>query len=189
MESGGSNEGRTRFVVNPFRACVALYRYKLVTVEPLIFLYMLARHLYTPLYEQYYYVQYASQILQNTSFPFPNSSFCLNSSDVDNYAGNGSFKTVETWSDNVVVYGQVANRIPSMIVTVLLGPLSDRYGRRPLLLLGCIGTSLGAILSLLIVYLQWNPYYFILAHFISGVTGDGSVILSGGFAYVADISS
>ena len=185
MDAGGSNEGRTAsggFLAYPFRACAALYRYKLISVEPLIYL-------YTPLYEQYYYVKYATQILQNTSFPFPNSSFCLNSSDVDNYAGNGSFKTVETLSNNVVVYGQVANRIPSMIVTVLLGPLSDRYGRRPLLLLGCVGTSLGAILSLLIVYFQWNPYYFILAHFISGVTGDGSVILSGGFAYVADISS
>ena len=173
----------------PFRACVVLYRCKLITVEPLIFLFMLARHLYTPLYEQYYYVQYASQILQNTSFPFPNASFCLNSSEVDSYAGNGSFKRVEALSNNLVVYGQIANRIPSMIVTIFVSSLSDRFGRKPLLLLGTVGSSLGAVLSVLIVYFHLNPYYFILANFISGVTGDGYVILAGGFAYVADISS
>ena len=191
MDSGGSRETRTIswFLCSPFRACVSLYRYKVITVEPLIFLFMLAKHLYTPLYEQYYYVKYGSQILQNTSFPFPDGSFCLNSSQVDSYAGNGSFKTVETMSDNLVVYGQIANRIPAMIVTVLLGPLSDRFGRKPLLVMGTVGSTLGAFVSMLIVHFQWNPYYFIVANFLSGVTGDFAIVLSGGFAYVVDISS
>ena len=174
---------------SPFRACVALYRRKLITVEPVIFLFLLARHMYMTLYEQYYYVSYGSQLLQNTSFPFPNGSFCLNSSDVDNYGGNGSFKTVETWSNDLVVYGQVANRIPAIIITILAGPLSDRFGRKPLLFIGTIGSTMGAFISLLIVHFQWNPYYFIVANFVSGITGDAAMILSGGFSYVADISS
>ena len=191
METKNSRESRTAswFLCSPFRACTALYRSKIITVEPAIFLIMLARHLYIQLYEQYYYVQYGSQLLQNTSFPFPNGSFCLNSSQVDNYAGNGSFKTVETLSDNLVVYGQIANRIPSIIVTILLGPLSDRYGRKPVLLLATVGLTLEGFIAMLIVHFQWNPYYFIIANFIGGISGDYSGILSGGYAYIADVSS
>ena len=177
------------FLCLPFRACLALRAAKLITVEPALFLFMWARHLYLPLYEQYYYVIYGSQILQNTSFPFPNGSFCLNSSDVDNYAGNGSFKIVETRSNNLVVYGQIANRIPSIIMSLLLGPLSDRYGRKPFLVLTGVGTALQGSLALLIVHFQWNPYYFILGNFISGVMGDFPGILANGFSYIADISS
>ena len=173
----------------PFRACVALYRSKLITVEPVVFLFMLGKHLYMPLYEQYYFAKYGTQILLNTTFPFPNGSFCLNSSEVDSYAGNGSFRTVETWSNNLVVYGQLAGRIPAIIVTVFLGPLSDRFGRKPLIFLGTIGSIFGGLFSILIVHLQWNPYYFIVANFLNGVTGDFAAVLSGGFSYIADISS
>lgn len=188
MESENSRESKA-VSCSPYHACAALYRAKLITVEPAIFLIMLARQLYIQLYEQYYYVNYGSQLLQNTSFPFPNGSFCLNSSQVDSYAGNGSFKIVETRSDNLVVYGQLANRIPSIIITVLLGPLSDRYGRKPILLLAAVGMTLEGFIAMLIVHFQWNPYYFIVANFVSGICGDYSGILSGGYAYIADVSS
>lgn len=173
----------------PFTACSAFWRAKIITVEPAFFLFMWARHLYLPLYEQYYYAHYGSQILQNTTFPFPNGSFCLNSSEVDEYAGNGSFKTVETSSNDLVVYGQIANQIPSIVASLLLGPLSDRFGRRPFLVLICIGSALQGLLALLIVQFQLNPYYFILGNFISGVTGDFPGIMAAGLSYVADISS
>lgn len=188
MEPRNSRESNA-VSYSPFRACAALYRSKLITVEPAIFLIMLARNLYIQLYEQYYYVKYGSQLLQNTSFPFPNGSFCLNSSQVDSYVGNGSFKTVETLSDNLVVYGQLANRIPSIIVTILLGPLSDRYGRKPILLLATTGLLLEGFVAMLIVHFQWNPYYFIAANFIGGISGDYSGILSGAYSYIADVSS
>ena len=179
----------TWFLCLPFHACVAFRKSKAVTVEPAILLFFFARFLYLPLYEQYYYVQYGSQVLRNTSFPFPSGSFCLNSSQVDRYAGNGSYKLVETKSNDLVFYGQVATRIPSIIVSIILGPLSDRIGRKPIIILAGIGTTLQGVLSVLIVHFQWNPYYFILANFIAGVMGNFTAVLSSGLAYLSDISS
>ena len=193
MTSSNSQERQSAhacyFLSLPFRGCLALRRARVITVEPAFFLFMWARHLYLPLYEQYYYVHYGSQILQNTSFPFPNGTFCLNSSQMDTYAGNGSFKTVETYSNNLVVYGQVANRIPSIIASIIFGPLSDHFGRKPFLVLTGVGTALQGSIALLVVYFQWNPYYFIIGNFISGAMGDFPGILAAGLSYIADISS
>lgn len=173
----------------PFRASLVLRRAKLITVEPVVFLFMFASFLRIPLYEQYYYVNYGSRVLQNTSFPFPNGSFCLNSSEVDHYAGNGSYKTVETWCNNLVFYGEVASHIPSIIVTILLGPLSDQFGRRPVLLLAGLGSVLEGILSILILHFQWSPYYFIATYFVGGMFGSFTGVLAASFSYISDVSS
>lgn len=189
MGSSDAQEKNRPYPIWPFYACAALWRSKFITVEPAILLFFFARYLYLPLYEQYYYVIYGSQILQNTSFPFPNGTFCLNSSQVDHYAGNGSYKWVETRSNNLVFYGQIATRIPQIIVSICLGPLSDRIGRKPIIILASVGTMIQGILSLVIVKLRWDPYYFILTNFIAGMTGSFTAILSSGLAYLSDVSS
>lgn len=189
MGSGDTQKKTGPYLSRPFYACAAFWRSKIITVEPAILLFFFARYLYLPLYEQYYYVSYGSQILQNTSFPFPNSSFCLDSSQVDQYAGNGSYKWVETRSNNLVFYGQIATRIPQIIVSICLGPLSDRIGRKPIIILASVGTTIQGILSIIIVKFQWDPYYFILTNFIAGMTGSFTAILSSGLAYLSDVSS
>ena len=177
------------YLWSPYRACVAFRRARLLTVEPVVFLFMFAIFLRVPLYEQYYYVSYGSQVLENTSFPFPNGSFCLNSSEVDGYAGNGSYKTVETWCNNLVVYGEIASHIPSIIITILLGPISDRFGRKPVLFLAALGSALEGILSILILHFKWSPYYFIAAYFLGGMFGSFTGVLAASFSYITDISS
>lgn len=173
----------------PYRACLKFRQARIVTVEPIIFLFMFASFLRTPLFEQYYYVSYGTQLLRNTSFPFPNGSYCLNSSEVDEYAGNGSYKTVETWSDNLVVYGEVASHVPSIIITVFLGPLSDRFGRRFVLLLAAVGSIFEGTVAVLILHLQWSPFYFVLAYFLGGMFGSFTGVLAASFSYISDVSS
>lgn len=189
MGSSDTPEKERSCLSRPFYACTALWRSKFITVEPAILLFFFARYLYLPLYEQYYYVSYGSQILQNTSFPFPNGTFCLNSSQVDRYAGNGSYKWVETQSNNLVFYGQIATRIPQIIISIILGPLSDQIGRKPIIIFASVGTTIQGILSIVIVKFQWNPYYFILTNFIAGMMGNFTAILSSSLAYLSDVSS
>ena len=192
-EACGSRSGERKtlswYLWIPIRACLAFQRAKLVTVEPVIFFFMFASFLRTTLYAQYYYVSYGTVLLQNTSFPFPKGSFCLNSSEVDEYAGNGSYKAVETWSDNLVVYGELSSHIPSIIVTILLGPLSDRYGRKPVLILAGVGSAIEGIMAILILHFKLSPYYFIAAYFVSGLSGNFTGVLAASFAYIADVSS
>lgn len=167
-------------------------RAKAPAVEMVLVVFMLSRHLYIPLYEQYYYFSYGSEILRNTSFDFYNKgrSFCMSSDLIDQYTGNNnSYKIDESFSNDLVVYGQIASTIPSILATLLFGPLTDRFGRKIGLFFPAIGATLQGIFSALIIHYSLDPYYFILANFVGGVFGGFTCILAASFSYIADVSS
>ena len=176
-------------IFNPWKLYLSFRNARVLTVEPVIFLYMFATYLYFPLYEQYFYVRFGTQLLKNSSFPFPNGSFCLNSSQIDEYKGNGSYEIVETSSSHLLIYLTLANRIPSIISTLILGPLSDRFGRKPVLLIVACGAVLQGVLTIVIVYLNLSVYFFVITAFIAGCCGDFAALLMGSFSYISDVSS
>jgi DHA1 family tetracycline resistance protein-like MFS transporter len=63
----------------------------------------------------------------------------------------------------------------------VLGALSDRFGRRPVILISCLGLGLDYILMALAPSLAW----LFVGRVISGIT---SASISTGFAYVADVT-
>ena len=63
----------------------------------------------------------------------------------------------------------------------VLGALSDRYGRRPVILISCLGLALDYILMALAPSLWWLA----LGRVISGVT---AASFATGFAYIADVT-
>jgi len=67
------------------------------------------------------------------------------------------------------------NPLGLLIGSALLGPLSDRYGRRPLLLYTAIGAGIGHAITAWALLIQSYPL-FIVARFITGLLeGNGSV--------------
>ena len=162
---------------------------KVVTVEPVVFLIMLSRFLYVTLYEQYFYWRFGEVELQGTTYTFSNSSFCLNSSELDLYVGNGTYKVVETNSNHLVIYGAIARRVPSVIATLIAGPLSDRFGRRPIMMLSAFGFFLQGVIAMVIVHFHLNVYLFIAASVVCGIGGEMGTLLTTCFAYVADVGS
>jgi DHA1 family tetracycline resistance protein-like MFS transporter len=68
-----------------------------------------------------------------------------------------------------------------LLFSPLLGALSDRFGRRPVILISCLGLGLDYILMALAPSLSW----LFVGRLISGIT---SASISTGFAYVADVT-
>lgn len=171
-------------------ALLRFYRAKIVTVEVVIVLFILGRLVSIPLAEQYYYNRYGSAILENTSFVFPNGTFCLGSDTINNYTGsNQSYKQVESQSNHLVTYSQIANTLPSVVVTIIFGPLTDRFGRKIGIIVPVAGSVLQYILTILVIHFDLHPYYFILTNFVGGVAGSFTCFLAASFAYIADVSS
>jgi DHA1 family tetracycline resistance protein-like MFS transporter len=63
----------------------------------------------------------------------------------------------------------------------VLGALSDRFGRRPVILISCLGLGLDFILMALAPSLTW----LFVGRMISGIT---SASISTGFAYISDVT-
>ena len=169
---------------------MSFYHSKTITVEPLIYLYSAARFLYIPLIELYYFHYYGAAILEDTPFKYPPGPYCINSSLIDEYTGrNNSYKQDESDSNDLVVYTQLAGQLPAVLVAVIMGPLTDKYGRKLGIFIPTCGYLIQGLASVLIIYYRLNPYYFIAVNAICGLTGEHTTLIAACFAYTADVSS
>jgi MFS transporter, DHA1 family, tetracycline resistance protein len=112
---------------------------------------------------------------------------------------------VMKFGGNAIVYGLLAATYPAfqLIGSPILGKWSDRYGRKKILLLSNVGTSIGWLLFLFALFLPSNSFnihiaflgtfvviipllILFLARAIDGITG-GNISIAN--AYLADVSS
>jgi PCFT/HCP family folate transporter-like MFS transporter 1/3 len=176
--------------VSFWKVLAACYRARLLAVELVPMVAILVRMVYTPMSEQYYYKKYGEEILKNTTFFFPDRSFCVSSRLIDRYTGiNGSYKAAESSSSHLVIYCQVAHSVTSIVTTVILGPVMDKFGRSIGMVLPFIGMTVQGIVSIFIISFNLNPYYFIVAYFIGGGFGGLTTVMAATFSYVADVTS
>ena len=86
------------------------------------------------------------------------------------------------------LYFSLAGGIPSVIAVLFFGAYTDTLGRRFLLVLGITGASIRLIIAAVVVYLEANLYFILIACFIEGFTGQHSSIIQASLAYIADIT-
>ncbi len=154
-----------------------------------MFLYVFGSSLYFPLYQQYFFNQFAKDVITNSS-ELPNKTYyCLTSKKTDEYGGNGTYVKVETLSSHLNIYVSLCNQIPAIIVTLIYGPLSDRLGRRIILIIVSVGSITQGLLSLGFVHWNLSVYWFMLSGAIAGVSGDFSSEYMACFAYISDVGS
>jgi MFS transporter, DHA1 family, tetracycline resistance protein len=84
-------------------------------------------------------------------------------------------------SDMVGYFGLIWNLMQFMFLPVL-GAWSDRFGRRPVILISCLGLGLDYIFMAMAPSLKW----LFVGRLISGITASN---ISTAFAYIADISA
>ncbi len=166
------------------------YNAKIITVEPIIFLFALGKLFYIPIVEQYYYQFYGANILSNTSFDPPLGSYCINSSLIDQYTkSKNSYKQDESQSNHLVIYTSLAATLPGVLVALVMGPVTDRYGRKLGILLPAVGSFVLGLGSIMIINFNVNPIYLIPMNLFLGLTGDITTLVAACFSYTADVSS
>lgn len=72
--------------------------------------------------------------------------------------------------------------VMQLVFTPILGRLSDKYGRRPVLFLSLLGTSAG----FLVMGFAWSLWMLFLGRIIDGITGGN---ISTAQAYIADVTT
>lgn len=182
-----------------FKSCLgACCRAKIVTVEPVIFLFMFSLYLYEVMFQLYVFNTYGREKITSL---FPNGTYpggrnetllgeCLTAARLDNLTANGTLgNEVEI---KTVILGLVVGttaRLPSIVATLILGPISDRFGRKPAIIVVVFGLVLHSSLVLVIVEKGLNLHYLILSAGLRGLSGGMAGILTASYSYIADISS
>jgi DHA1 family tetracycline resistance protein-like MFS transporter len=103
---------------------------------------------------------------------------------------------IKYFNQSPVIYGFLLSIYPffQFLSSPILGSLSDKYGRKPVLLISQIGTVIGWLVFALSYYVENIPLMFTslpiiiiaFARMIDGVTGGNSSIAN---AYLSDITS
>ena len=175
---------------------------KIMTVEPVIFLHVFASTLMSFIFQMYTINQHQAVTLvaavsKNSShahcrdLAYPNRSFvCITIQDLSNCTNSSaSYDGVEERTSTLILVTNVAGQILSILVALFCGPISDRVGRKPMMLVLSVSGTLSAGIVLVIMYLKLDVYFFILASFVSSLGGGTPVLITTCFSYITDISS
>ncbi|CAF1214988.1 unnamed protein product [Rotaria sordida] len=88
---------------------------------------------------------------------------------------------------NIMMAGVGA--LPAVLTYIILGANCDRIGRRPLLILPCIGRIIRFTIILLLVELNLSDIWLIISNVVDGLFGSNSVLLLGAIAYITDCTT
>ena len=79
--------------------------------------------------------------------------------------------------------------LTSCVTGGTVAALTDRYGRRLILGLAAFGQTINAVVVLLCLAYNLNPYFFIIGYALNGLTGGYPAFLACAFAYAADLTT
>ena len=185
---------RSQNYLNPSHCpevCRTLSCVRLVSTEVVGFFFIFVFYYYNYYIQQYLFQWYAMDTLQNTSSSpsYYYQNICYTQTLINRLSGsNSTIDEVEGKAAHTNLLITLAMYIPSLIVNLVISPLSDKYGRKPAMVLVLIGEVLAVVLSVVVMYLALDVYWFILCGFLLGVSGGVSTLMSVGFAYISDIT-
>ena len=113
----------------------------------------------------------------------------MSTDTLDEYIGNRTGDVVESETANFNLITGITGQLPSIFAALAYGPLSDKIGRKPIILIVAIGGCLTATLNLIIIYFNLSLWLLIPMSLLSSLTGSLPGMLTGVYAYVVDVSS
>ena len=121
----------------------------------------------------------------NLSLSDTSSPCDTNVSDIVTDTEQKATSKASTW----LVYFSIASGVPAIFANLIFGSYTDTYGRKFLLAICILGTCLRLAISAIVVYLETDLVYLLIANFVEGCTGQYATCLTVSLAYTADITS
>ncbi|KAJ8955901.1 hypothetical protein NQ318_005449 [Aromia moschata] len=119
-----------------------------------------------------------------------NKSLCALLGNVDTNETEKLEKLVEPEAATISMVGSTIGSVYTVILCLFIGPWSDRFGRKPVLILNLIGATMSHVGIAIFSYFQnISPWYTIVCSLPFMVTGGAASFITVSLAYITDISN
>ncbi|VDH90949.1 MFS transporter, PCFT/HCP family, solute carrier family 46 (folate transporter), member 1/3 [Mytilus galloprovincialis] len=95
---------------------------------------------------------------------------------------------VQSETANWSAYCHLAQSIPVLLMSLMVGSWSDKIGRRTALLVPTIGLIFKSGFFALAIKLEWNIYTLIIAYFVDGLCGMWISLIAASYSFAADLT-
>ena len=163
-------------------------RYKVFPIEVLFWFFSYGL-IYYSLFSQQYFYQHTMKSPCNVSSNLPtNESICVHQTYVTRFISNASYVDLQEDINEINMIVNVIYLTFSAIIGLFLGPLSDIYGRKPVILYILLGVLICSIIQIFIIYFNADARFYYLVSFFYGSFGGFFPILHICFAAVTDVT-
>ena len=161
-----------------------------LTVEPVLLLYMFATFLSYSTVQVYLKYIICIHTTNCTALTTSSNATTLSVSNCGEDAHDIE-QHVQTEASHWLLYLNIASGIPSILVSLFYGGLSDQLGRKLFIVLPVVGTSFNAGVILLVIYFgSVLPLSFLLiGSLVVGILGNYSVVNFAVYSYASDVSA
>uniref|UniRef100_A0A0A1WK53 Solute carrier family 46 member 3 n=1 Tax=Zeugodacus cucurbitae TaxID=28588 RepID=A0A0A1WK53_ZEUCU len=101
-------------------------------------------------------------------------------------------KSLQPYVAKITMTSSILNNVWPGILVLFVGPWSDKFGRRPVLVVSFTAMFLGHIITTVLVSfskaLTLNPWFYLLGSIPSTVVGGGCSLMTVVFCYISDVS-
>lgn len=102
-------------------------------------------------------------------------------------------RQVQPYTANILMVKSLIESIIPALCSMFIGPWSDKYGRKPVLMSTFIGSFFTYSLVTLVCFIsgryQVDPWYYVLAYIPAALSGGNCALITGVFCYITDVTS
>lgn len=157
----------------------------IVTVEPALLLLVTSFSLSGTIW--------ANQIIYQTCMV----SFGFGHDECNLLGTHNASKDIETivqpYAANILMTRQLIESLVPAVLGLFIGPWSDRFGRRPVIITTLVGFLLSNCVSVFIAWLSArrdvNPWLYVVAFMPTALTGGFCAYVTCTFCYISDVTS
>ena len=139
----------------------------------------------------YVLIEYTNKYWKEEEYSKVNLSLSVHTSACDTNVSqlisdteNSATSKASEW----VVYYSIAAGVPSVFANLILGSYTDAFGRKFLLTIGIAGTFLRLGITAVVIFLEADLVYLLIACVVEGLTGQHAACLAVSLSYISDIT-
>ncbi|KAL3872665.1 hypothetical protein ACJMK2_035878 [Sinanodonta woodiana] len=170
--------------VQEYEPAVAIRTPKHWLVGPISFLYVSAYTLAFTDFSQF--IRDKIKRLEYDSIHFNDSSTCEVNKSSQQYRVQSE---IQEKSAEWHILIPLAGNIIAIFSNLVLGSYTDRFGRKFLFYVSCLGSLFRTTMVAVFMHFNLNLIYYIIPYAIEGMTGSASTMVQAAFIYSADITS